>query len=220
MFSKSRFSLRRPKWKKKQDGATKVESGLSNLPTELKQRVASFLTLRDLMNLVETSKSMASDLDITMASSPLTDRSSQNRSYLTGGVAACFAAVVPNQEASLPHSMMTFCCDIMHSDGAIWIKEQDIPINRSPNDLESLSSSGKLVSSHNSRDGRKVSMSFCPQPGKFYQFWIKSHRYYDDDIVGLANMVLHRTGWGIKPMGYTAFQYDVLRRSRFMLMAK
>lgn len=119
MFSKSRYSLRQGKREKKQDVAIKADSGLSDLPTELKQRIAFFLNFRDLVNLFGTSKSMGCDLDVAMAPSPLTDRASQDKVYEIGRRPACFAAVVPNQEASLPHAMMTFCCDVSSSDSGI-----------------------------------------------------------------------------------------------------
>jgi len=74
-----KFSLIRRNRKKKT--AVARESALAVLPSKLKQRLVSFLPVRELLNLVETSKSKNSDLNINVASSPLTDQASQDKNY-------------------------------------------------------------------------------------------------------------------------------------------
>ncbi|CAJ1953673.1 unnamed protein product [Cylindrotheca closterium] len=198
----------------------KQASALTELPSELKQRVASFLSVRDLMKLTKTSKSIRSNLDVTLVSSPLTDRASQNKVYQTLDTQQCFATVVPNQE-SLPHSM-TFCCGVIsagRSGGIVCIKEQEIPVNSSPNDLKETSFAvGKVVATiADLYDGQRIVLSFYPQRNKYYQFWIRSDGFDDDEALPFESMRLCCIGFGANPMDYTAYQYDdnVQRRRRY-----
>eukprot|EP00526_Cylindrotheca_closterium_P022943 CAMPEP_0113621318 /NCGR_PEP_ID=MMETSP0017_2-20120614/10888_1 /TAXON_ID=2856 /ORGANISM="Cylindrotheca closterium" /LENGTH=173 /DNA_ID=CAMNT_0000531049 /DNA_START=71 /DNA_END=592 /DNA_ORIENTATION=- /assembly_acc=CAM_ASM_000147 len=173
------------------------------------------------MKLTETSKSIRSDLDMTVISSPLTDRASQDKVYQTLNTQQCFATVVPNQE-SLPHSK-TFCCDIIavKCDGSICIKEHNLPANQSADDLKSMPFfRGKVVAtSSDLYEERRTVLSFHPKPNKYYQFWIKT-----DGYVRFENMRLYRTGFGGNSMDYNAYQYDVKvqrqRRRRYARAVK
>mmetsp|Transcript_14700 Transcript_14700/g.35491 ORF Transcript_14700/g.35491 Transcript_14700/m.35491 type:complete len:230 (-) Transcript_14700:121-810(-) len=211
MISKPKFSILGGKGRAKEDVVAKPVSALTELPSELKQRVASFLSVSEIMKLTETSKSIRSDLDMTVISSPLTDRASQDKVYQTLNTQQCFATVVPNQE-SLPHSM-TFCCDIIRvkCNGSICIKEHKLPAFRSASHLQKMPfRGGKIVAtSFVSYAERRTVFSFHPKPNKYYQFWIRTDGYGDDESLRFENMRLYRTGFGANPMDYTAYQYDV-----------
>ncbi|CAJ1932591.1 unnamed protein product [Cylindrotheca closterium] len=109
------------------------------LPAELKQKVAFFLPIGDVMNLIATSKSMRSEMNVDVISSPLTDSDSQNKVYRTGMGTKCIVAVLPNSEASL-HTMR-FTCDVrvgLRPFGRVWVVEQNLPVKQDPENLESL----------------------------------------------------------------------------------
>mmetsp|Transcript_14699 Transcript_14699/g.35486 ORF Transcript_14699/g.35486 Transcript_14699/m.35486 type:complete len:231 (-) Transcript_14699:121-813(-) len=212
MISKPKFSILGGKGRAKEDVVAKPVSALTELPSELKQRVASFLSVSEIMKLTETSKSIRSDLDLTVVSSPLTDRASQDKVYQTLNTQQCFATVVPNQE-SLPHSM-TFCCDIIRvkCNGSICIKEHNLPVNQSADDLKKMPFRRSKVAATSSVSyaERRIVLSFHPKPNKYYQFWIRTDGYDDDeDVLRFENMRLYRTGFGANSMDYTAYQYDV-----------
>jgi len=211
VFRKPSFSLlRRKKNKKKAATTKKTPSALEDLPAELKQHVASFLSLRDLLNLDETSKSMKRDLGIAAVSSPLTDLACQNMSLQTPQTAQSFLAVIPNQESSF--SKTTFSCHVVTRgfDAAIWIVERDLPENRSPEALNTLRfNSGNVVArAPPTRVSRKLALPFYPKSGKFYQFWIFTTGFRHSKQLRLHTMTLRSVSLAMKPY-HTAFQFEV-----------
>ena len=133
-----RFILRRKKKKESQVGNKGLLSTFEKmLPADVKRRIASFLPVRDLLKLSETSKRMNQDLCIVTIYTSLTDRASQSRLF-EKYTWQCFGAVIPNQQELHPHSM-TFSFNLVtnqFSDGNIWILEQDLPRDQSPDSFK------------------------------------------------------------------------------------
>ncbi|KAL3937460.1 MAG: hypothetical protein SGBAC_007450 [Bacillariaceae sp.] len=181
----------------------------SDLPTEVKQKVALFLPIGDVMNLVATTKSMRSELNMDVISSPLTDRDSQNKVYCTGMGTKCIVALVPNPLSSL-HTMR-FTCDVrvgLRPFCKVWIVEQSLPVDQAPKNLERLVfHAGKVVAKTPSldRDSETLDLTFRVKPGKMYQFYARSRIH-----LHLDNMTLHRVCFNAKAFDYIAYQFDAM----------
>jgi len=180
-----------------------------DLPTEVKQKVAFFLPIGDVMNLVATSKSMQSEMDLEILSSPLTDSDSQNKVYRTGMGTKCIVAVVPNPEASL-HTM-TFTCDVrvgLRPFGKVWVVEQDLPVDQDPETLEGLGfHDGKVLTKSASldKDTDHLSLTFPVRREKMYQLYARSRIH-----LHLENMTLQRACFQAKTHDYVAYQFDAM----------
>jgi hypothetical protein len=202
--------MRRFRIKKKNAARKQNRSALNVLPPEVKQGVASFLSTRELMHLVITTKGMISDLDLAVNSSPLTDQASQNQIFQTSHTNQLFAAIIPKPEVRF-HSM-TFSCNVDTkgwSDGNIWIVEQELPASHSRNILRSKCfDAGKVVACASTNGKIQISLPFAIQKNKYYQFLINT-RGFDDAQVHIGNMKLHRIGYGSMLDEFSAFQYDV-----------
>jgi hypothetical protein len=179
------------------------------LPAELKQKVAFFLPISDVMNLVATSKSMRSEMNLDIVSSPLTDSDSQNKVYRTGMGTKCIVAVLPNPEARL-HTMR-FACDVrvgLRPFGRVWIVEQNRPADQDPKNLERLGfHAGKVVAKSPSldRDTGSLALSFPVKPEKIYQFYARCRIY-----MHLENMTLQRVCFQSTTFDFIAYQFDAL----------
>mmetsp|Transcript_22383 Transcript_22383/g.55355 ORF Transcript_22383/g.55355 Transcript_22383/m.55355 type:complete len:183 (-) Transcript_22383:213-761(-) len=173
----------------------------------MKQRIAFFLSTRDLMNLAGVSQTMIHELDIAVASSPLTDRVSQNNYYRTCHAVRCFAVAIPKQEAS-GHSMI-FTCNVEshgHVTGNIWVIEQDLPENQHPDYLKRLGfRSDNIVATAVTHDKKEIFMTFPTQHHNCFQCFITTQNRF----MRFSNMTLHRVGFGKTSTEYTGYQFDV-----------
>ncbi|CAJ1961465.1 unnamed protein product [Cylindrotheca closterium] len=209
ILRKPRCSPFRRKKRNEKDVATKsTYSALEDLPAELKQQMSSFLSVRDLFYLEETSKCMKKDLGISVMSSPLTDQVSQSscKRFQTGPTKQNFSIVIPNQESQ--SYATTFRCKLEskgNSDGIIWIVEQDLPKNPSPEAFKALHfKRGKIVASASATPTRELVLPFFPKIGKLYQLWINTQ----GTVVHLHKMTLSTVGLAMKPYAYAFFQSD------------
>eukprot|EP00526_Cylindrotheca_closterium_P019718 CAMPEP_0113638836 /NCGR_PEP_ID=MMETSP0017_2-20120614/20359_1 /TAXON_ID=2856 /ORGANISM="Cylindrotheca closterium" /LENGTH=230 /DNA_ID=CAMNT_0000549991 /DNA_START=2013 /DNA_END=2705 /DNA_ORIENTATION=- /assembly_acc=CAM_ASM_000147 len=200
--------------KQKVDQTKSVETLFEHLPRELKQRVAFFLPLCDLMNLAKTSQSMRSDLDLEIVSSPLTDRASQNKLYQTSFQRKCFAVVVPKPEARL-HSM-TFTC-LVRCDrykGRVFIVEQDVPADQNPENLKRrFASSVEFKLATLDSDQRGLALTFPVKPNKMYQFYVLTQGM--GRSIRFLNMCLDRVGFGHKSTECISYQFDAFEEDYF-----
>eukprot|EP00526_Cylindrotheca_closterium_P019077 CAMPEP_0113651186 /NCGR_PEP_ID=MMETSP0017_2-20120614/27273_1 /TAXON_ID=2856 /ORGANISM="Cylindrotheca closterium" /LENGTH=222 /DNA_ID=CAMNT_0000563819 /DNA_START=1317 /DNA_END=1985 /DNA_ORIENTATION=- /assembly_acc=CAM_ASM_000147 len=202
--------MRRFKIKRKNAARKQNRSALNDLPMEVKQGVASFLSTQELIYLVMSNKAMISDLDLTVNSSPFTDQASQNQVFQTCHTNQAFAAIIPKPEVRL-HSM-AFSCNVDQkgwSDGNIWIVEQELPASYSRNILRNTSfDAGKVVACASTNEKRQISLPFRIQKNKVY-FVVINTQGFDDAQIHIENMKLHRVGYGPMLDEYSAFQYDV-----------
>jgi len=205
---------------------TAPPSALEDLPVEVKREyIASFLSVRDLLNLSETSKRIHKDLEIVVLSSPLTDRQSQNKTFQTEGTLQCFGAILPHQgEEELAHSHRTiFAFHVVanpFSDGTVWVVEQNLPTNQSPEMLQSIRfGRGKSVARVNINSSGKVNLSFLPKTGKFYQLWVNAQAFDGDSRICLNNMMLHQVGFATRASRHVAFQFETPLRRRMRISA-
>ncbi|CAJ1961461.1 unnamed protein product [Cylindrotheca closterium] len=211
VLRKPSFRISRRKKKKQKDVATKSPPTLEDLPVELKQQMASFLSVRDLLNLKQTSKCMNGNLGICVISLHLGDRVSQSKIFETvqspkyfAVSTQCFAAAIPNQE-SYTYATTISCNLGTNGFGAIWVVEQDLPKMQTLKTLESRGfRSGKIIDSATTTSSRKLVLEFFPKVGKFYQFWINARR-----LENLHNIELHSVGVPMRPSDHTILQFDI-----------
>jgi hypothetical protein len=203
---------KKKKSKRKQRAVTlRKASGFEELPNEVKQIVVGYLPNTDALHLTQTCKSMLSGLSLAKASSPLTDRASEDQLFRggfgNGNPPFCVAAIVPKNE-DLLHSV-TFQCAWWDQGqgrckGRFFIVAQDIPsdVAESSDDYaQSLRTlpfeDGKVVSTSPFAKHYRTSlrMSFHPRINKVYQLWCKvgSGRDFTLDI---RTMTLYRLGFG------------------------
>jgi hypothetical protein len=153
-----------------------------NLPNEIKERVVGYIPYTNALHLTQTCKSVFSDLSLTKASSPLTDRSSANRGGVyNGNPPRCIALILP-KNAHVLHSV-TFQCDWregrVRRKGLLFIVFKGFPSDVGDTYEEILRTltfeDGKVVSTSPFAKDRDTSlqMSFHPEPNKVYQLWCK-----------------------------------------------
>eukprot|EP00526_Cylindrotheca_closterium_P023735 CAMPEP_0113644508 /NCGR_PEP_ID=MMETSP0017_2-20120614/23428_1 /TAXON_ID=2856 /ORGANISM="Cylindrotheca closterium" /LENGTH=188 /DNA_ID=CAMNT_0000556129 /DNA_START=12 /DNA_END=575 /DNA_ORIENTATION=+ /assembly_acc=CAM_ASM_000147 len=179
MFRKPSF--RRFRRKKKTNDKTviatkKTPSALEDLPAEVKKRLASFLSVRDLLHLDETSKCLKRDLGITVVSSPLRNLAYENGNPQPFHTSQSFLVVIPIQE-SLSYALALSCHVVAnrYTEGVILIVEQDLPENSNPETLKTLSFRGfNIVARASTKESRKVVLPFFPKVGKVYRCWVNN----------------------------------------------
>ena len=198
---------------KTENNKKKDPSVIERLPTELKERLASFLSTRDLLNLAETSKSLSNDLNLSIVSSPLTDRASQDKNYRSRRP-QCFAVVIPKNDSSRIHSM-TFTCNVANygfaNSANVSIVEQDLPLSQHPSSLRRIyHHNGKEKSSSTTRTGSKFCLSFLVKNDKFYQFYVSTSCMNDEVYVRFSDMSLHCVGFSKPSAEFASYQFDVL----------
>jgi hypothetical protein len=208
------------------------------LPKEMKQRVVGFLPASDTMYLIQTCKTMTTDLELNTESSPLTDRASLGMSLgaSLGTIKVfencnlqCFAVIIPKDSDRL-HSMTFHCIENdagRNDNNRIVVVEQDMPAHPSPDGLSSMNElpfqNGEVVARSPSQRDRHIALSFYPKPNKIYQLWCATVDYFDSEW-RLENMSLHRFGFASNAAtDYIAFQYEVRadrRRKQYRGMKK
>jgi hypothetical protein len=212
--------------RKQRAGTLRNAPGFEELPNEIKQIVVGYLPNTDAMHLTQTCKSMLSGLSLAKASSPLTDRASEDQFFRfgfgNGNHPFCVAAIVPKNE-DLLHSV-TFQCDWWDQGqgrrkGMFFIVAQEILsyVAESSDDyaqsLRTLSfEDGKIVSTSPFAKHYRTSlrMSFHPQINKVYQLWCKVGRGRDFTL-SIRNMALYRLGFGSPVPECVTFQFEQLR---------
>ena len=204
---------------KTENNKKKDPSEIEKLPSELKQLLASFLSTTDLFYFAKSFKAISSDLNLSVASSPLTDRASQSKKLRTNRKLECFAVVIPKQQEPMAHSMI-FRCKVQNmgfcSCSKVRIVEQDLPaVTQSLDLLRTMDRNRGKTKAGNKPENKKLCLAFTVKPNKFYQFYISTNCITKSDYVQFSDMELLSVGFR-KPSttSHVAYQFDVYQQKK------
>jgi hypothetical protein len=191
-------------WRKKRPNTQISDRGdilnFAALPCEVKQSVIEFLPISDTLHLMQTCKSIKSEVALSSVSTPLVDKDVAN-------TPSCFAVYMPTRNAQL-HSV-TMQCNIINRE--YWINstaQACIVSHARPQRLDSACfakriqnlsfQEGRIVAKSSMAKTIKTSltMTFLPRSDEVYQLWLCEDSAGCASFLQLNSVTMHTLGFG------------------------